>query len=170
MADIGAATAADDSYAMALMTLHGVPAEIVAGVPAVSGASALWSESVAVEQVLRDGDVLRAGGRDLHVRLRPGHSPADTLFTGADGVSLVGDHVLARHPSVTLAEPPPRGPADPRQRPRMILAYRESLAATAAEDLVWALPGHGPTIDDPAAIAPSAWPSRSRAPTACSPR
>ena len=44
----------------------------------------------------RTAIVIRAGGRDLRVVARPGHSTTDTLFVdGAARLAFVGDHLLA---------------------------------------------------------------------------
>jgi glyoxylase-like metal-dependent hydrolase (beta-lactamase superfamily II) len=137
---------------MALMRLHGVPPEIVATVPAISDGARQFSDSLEVGHVLQDGDVLIAGGRELTVRLRPGHSPTDTLFIGGDGVALVADHLLLDNPVVTVAHRPPGGAADPRLRPRALAEYRRSLAATVADGLTALYPGHGSQIDDPAHV------------------
>ena len=46
--------------------------------------------------MLAEGDEIRAGGRDLRVVARPGHSTTDTLFVDdRAGLALVGDHLLA---------------------------------------------------------------------------
>jgi glyoxylase-like metal-dependent hydrolase (beta-lactamase superfamily II) len=143
---------AESEYEVALMQLHGVPPEIVGTVPLISADAQPFSDSLVVEQTLLHGDVLVAGGRELEVRLRPGHSPTDTLFVGTDGVALVADHLLLEHPVVTVAHRPPTGSADPRLRPRALLAYRQSLAATARDELSVAYPGHGPRIERPAQV------------------
>jgi glyoxylase-like metal-dependent hydrolase (beta-lactamase superfamily II) len=150
LADEPATRSAEDTYVMELMRLHGVPPEIVDAVPAISADARQFSDSLEVEHVLHDGHVLVAGGRDLTVRLRPGHSPTDTLFVGEDGLALVADHLLRDSPVVTVAHRPPGGSPDPRLRPRALVEYRRSLAATVADGLTVAYPGHGSHIDDPA--------------------
>jgi glyoxylase-like metal-dependent hydrolase (beta-lactamase superfamily II) len=150
--DEPATRGAEDAYEMELMRLHGVPPEIVGAVPAISADARRFSDSLEVEHVLRDGDVLVAGGRELTVRLRPGHSPTDTLFIGVDGVALVADHLLLDNPAVTVAHRPPGGSPDPRLRPRALIEYRSSLAATVADGLTVAYPGHGSQIDEPAQV------------------
>lgn len=44
--------------------------------------------------VLREGDVLHAGGLQLRVVLAPGHTPGHVIFVG-DGLAFVGDVVFA---------------------------------------------------------------------------
>jgi glyoxylase-like metal-dependent hydrolase (beta-lactamase superfamily II) len=142
----------EEAYAVALMALHGVSPEIAQTVPAVSQATSGWTETLVVDRVLHDGDELVAGGRAFTVRPRPGHSPTDTLFIASDGVALVADHLLLRHSVALLAHRPPGGSDDPRERPRALLDYRRSLAATARDQLRIAYPGHGDHIDDLAAV------------------
>jgi glyoxylase-like metal-dependent hydrolase (beta-lactamase superfamily II) len=150
--DEPASREAEGAYAMALMRLHGAPEAVVRNMPAISADARQFSDSLVVEHPLRDGDVLLAGGRALEVRLRPGHSPTDTLFVAGDGVALVADHLLLDNPAVTVAHRPPDGPDDPRLRPRALLAYRQSLSATARDELVVAYPGHGERIERPADV------------------
>lgn len=140
--------AREDAYEMALMKLHGVPAEVVRTVPAISADAQQFSDSLAVDHLLADGDTLTAGGRELHVRLRPGHSPTDTIFVDEDGAALVADHLLLDNPAVTVAHRPPQGSDDPRLRPRALLVYRDSLAATKSDAIGRAYAGHGAPIDD----------------------
>ncbi len=142
----------EEAYAAALIALHGGPPEIAQAIPAMSQATSRWTETLVVEHVLREGDELVAGGRRFVVHLRPGHSPTDTLFAGTDGVALVADHLLLRHPVALLAHAPPGGSDDPRARPRAALDYRRSLAATVDDEIAVAHPGHGPAIDDVASV------------------
>ena len=75
--------------------------------------------------MLSDGDVIRAGGRDLRVVARPGHSTTDTLFVDdAERIAFVGDHLLASISSNTEVYPAvePDG-----TRPRARVEYLESL-------------------------------------------
>ena len=152
MADLDTAARLEDDYEMALLAFHGAPAEVIATVPPVSKAGREWLAAVAVDRVLHDGDVLHAGGWDYTVRLRPGHTWCDTLLLRADGVALVGDHLLANIAVAVLSHRPPAGPLDVRERPSAMLAYRASLAATAVDGPTVAHGGHGPQIDDPRAL------------------
>jgi glyoxylase-like metal-dependent hydrolase (beta-lactamase superfamily II) len=153
MADEPAARAAEEAYEMALMRLHGMPEELVARVPEASIVARGHTASVNIDRRLRDGDVLRAGGRDLDVRLRPGHSPTDTLFVDSAGNALVADHLLEAGPSVVIAHRPPHGPDDPRSRPRTSLAYRNSLHELRDGAVRTAYAGHGaPIVDVPALV------------------
>jgi glyoxylase-like metal-dependent hydrolase (beta-lactamase superfamily II) len=146
--DVGATRAADDAYAEALLALHGAPSEVVATVAEAFAHAPAFDVSVDVTVACRDGDILLAGGTELAVLARPGHSPTDTIFAHEDEWALVADHLLARGPSVVMAHRPPAGSDDPRRRPRAMLGYRDSLARTAALGLRRAFPGHGAAVDD----------------------
>src|SRR3954470_17695925 len=71
---------ADRRYSHAMRRHHGVPDAVIEGNEGfwdfIREASDPWHTS----RVLADGDVVRAGGRDLRVVARPGHSTTDTLF------------------------------------------------------------------------------------------
>ena len=93
---------------------------------------------------LADGDVVRAGGRDLRAILRPGHSLADTLFVDdRDAIAFVGDHLLAAISSNTEILPEPGD-----ERPRARVTYLDGLRRTAAMPLRRLYTGHGGVIDD----------------------
>ena len=99
---------------------------------------------------LRHGDRIRAGGRDLHVLARPGHSTTDTLFVDdADGIAFVGDHLLARISSNTEIYPAdePDG-----TRPRARVEYLRNLRRTARLPVQRLLTGHGQPVTDHAQL------------------
>jgi glyoxylase-like metal-dependent hydrolase (beta-lactamase superfamily II) len=136
---------ADRSFSHALMRHHGVPDSVI------DANEGFWefirdsSDAWHTDHVLADGDVVRAGGRDLRVVARPGHSTTDTLFVDdADGLAFVGDHLLASVSSNTEIYPAvePDG-----TRPRARVAYLESLQRTAAMPLRHLFTGHGKVID-----------------------
>jgi glyoxylase-like metal-dependent hydrolase (beta-lactamase superfamily II) len=137
-----AAVADDRSFARALMREHGVPE------PLFGRADALWdyiastAEPFEADIRLRDGDRIRAGGRDLHVVARPGHSLTDTLFVDAkERVAFVGDHLLARiSPNTEIYESAGAG------RSRSRVQYLDGLKRTAKMPLDRILSGHGPAI------------------------
>jgi glyoxylase-like metal-dependent hydrolase (beta-lactamase superfamily II) len=149
--DEAASRAREDGYETALMRLHGTPENVLATVDEASRDAREYSRSVVVDRPLRHGDELIAGGRRLIAQLRPGHSPTDTLLVDEDGTAIVGDHLLASGPVATVSHRPPRGPADPRARSSALLTYRASLLETAELGLRTGLPGHGDTVQDPAA-------------------
>jgi glyoxylase-like metal-dependent hydrolase (beta-lactamase superfamily II) len=150
--DESASRETETAYEIALMRLHGAPASVVDTVAPIFAGARQFSDSLVVDRPLADGDVIVAGGRELEARLRPGHSPTDTLFVDRDGVALVADHLLLDGPAVTVAHRPPAGSDDIRARPSALLEYRASLAATARDELTVAYPGHGARIERPAEI------------------
>jgi glyoxylase-like metal-dependent hydrolase (beta-lactamase superfamily II) len=140
-ADYPARVAGERCFSRELMATHGVPAQVVAD------NEGFWdyindnSESFSADIRLVEGSRIRAGGRDLRVVERPGHSTTDTLFVDdAARVAFVGDHVLASISSNTEIYP---GPGEQRARPQARQSYLESLEKTAAMPLERLLTGHG---------------------------
>lgn len=150
LSDPDATRAAQDAYRKALISLHGGPPEELVRVTEASAFASSFSAAVEVTVQLREGETITAGGHELTVHRRPGHSPTDTILVDADGWALVADHLPARGRTLAVAHRPAKG-ADPRDRPPGLLLYRESLAKTAALDLRRAFPGHGLIVEDPAA-------------------
>lgn len=158
LADIGASMEADDAYAVALMRRHGVGERTIETLGGVSRAFRRFAGGdVAVTVALRDGGELTAGGRRWTVAERPGHSPTDTTLA-ADGLLLAGDHLLEKISSNPIAHVP-IGAADPvalaasHDRPRTLMTYLASQAATAAADCgELVLPGHGDPFTGAAAL------------------
>jgi glyoxylase-like metal-dependent hydrolase (beta-lactamase superfamily II) len=137
---------ADRRFSHALMRHHGVPDDVI------DGNEDFWdfireaSDAWRTDDVLTHGDVVRAGGRDLKVVARPGHSTTDTLFVDeAERLAFVGDHLLATISSNTEVYPAlePDG-----TRPRARVEYLEALRRTAAMPLACLLSGHGDPITD----------------------
>jgi glyoxylase-like metal-dependent hydrolase (beta-lactamase superfamily II) len=153
LADYGGQADADDSFAQQIMLRHGIPAEIVTALRAVSAGFRGWGAAVDVTRTLRDGEQLRLRDRTLTVLHRPGHSPSDTVFLDerpADGersILLGADHLIkhiSSNPLLTRplgSEPDYAGP-----RPQALLTYIDSLQKTRAMELSLVLPGHGPPI------------------------
>jgi glyoxylase-like metal-dependent hydrolase (beta-lactamase superfamily II) len=135
---------ADRSFSRALMRHHGVPQ------PAIDENESFWdyirdsSEAWHTDRVLAHGERVRAGGRDLRVVGRPGHSTTDTLFVDDRArLAFVGDHLLASVSSNTEIYPA----VEPdRTRPRARVEYLTSLSLTAAMPLARLLSGHGDVI------------------------
>ena len=72
--------------------------------------------------MLADGEHIRAGGRDLRVVARPGHSTTDALLVDErERIAFVGDHLLAKISSNTeiypALEPDGHAPARARRVP-----------------------------------------------------
>jgi glyoxylase-like metal-dependent hydrolase (beta-lactamase superfamily II) len=149
LADFDGAMDRDDAYAVATMVRHGLDADTRETLNQVSRGFRHYSTGVAVDRVLADGATLVAGGRTLRVHERPGHSPTDTVFhEEATGLLVGGDHMLERISSNPIAHAPidARGPvavAGETDRARPLVAYLDSLRATAALDVGTILPGHG---------------------------
>jgi glyoxylase-like metal-dependent hydrolase (beta-lactamase superfamily II) len=138
-------TTSERCFSRALMAAHGVPDQVIADNEGFWDFIRDNSESFRTDIRLLEGDVIRAGGRDLRVVVRPGHSTTDTLLVDdEERVAFVGDHVLAGISSNTEIYP---GPGEEQVRPRARLTYLESLRATAAMPLATLLTGHGPPVN-----------------------
>jgi glyoxylase-like metal-dependent hydrolase (beta-lactamase superfamily II) len=137
-ADFEARLASDRAFSAELMAAHGVPREVIAEGAELWDFIAANGERFQTDRRLAEGDRVRAGGRDLRVVPRPGHSATDTLLVDeAGGVAFAGDHLLATISSNTEIDP---------QRPRSRAEYLQSLRRTAAMPLRRLLTGHGTEI------------------------
>ncbi|MGZ4172099.1 MAG: MBL fold metallo-hydrolase [Solirubrobacteraceae bacterium] len=151
-ADYGAryldAVAEDRAFARELMRGHGVPEALFAPTDALWEYIASTAEPFDADIRLRDGDRIRAGGRDLDVVARPGHSLTDTLFVDArERVAFVGDHLLARiSPNTEIYAAAGAG------RSRSRIQYLDGLKRTATMPLARLLPGHGPAMRSAAPV------------------
>jgi glyoxylase-like metal-dependent hydrolase (beta-lactamase superfamily II) len=139
-------SAADRSFSRELMRHHGVPESVI------ESGEGFWdyirdtSEAYRTDVVLADRDVIAAGGRDLRIVARPGHSTTDALFVDErSGTAFVGDHLLAGISSnaeiVPVAEPT-------GSRPQARTQYLASLERTASMPLALLLTGHGDAVAD----------------------
>ena len=141
-----AANEADDDFATEMMLRHGIPEDMATALRSVSLAFRAWGSRADVTRPLRDGEPLALGDRTLHVHHRPGHSPTDTVFHDRERRMLIGaDHLLAHVSSNPLLTRPRDGSTE---RPKALLQYLDSLAATREMDLDLVLPGHGDPITD----------------------
>ena len=97
------------------------------------------------DEGLTDGDVVLAGGCELHVIATPGHSVDSlSLLLPADGALLTGDSVLGRGTTVIAGGDGSLGD---------YLRSLDTMKALADEGaLRLLLPGHGPVLPDPAAV------------------
>ncbi len=134
--------ARDRSFARRLMGAHGVPEALFGPTDAMWDYIAATAESFDADVRLADGDCIHAGGRELQVLSRPGHSATDTLFVDARArLALVGDHLLARiSPNTEIYETADGG------RSKSRVDYLNSLRRTASMPLDQLFPGHGPAI------------------------
>jgi glyoxylase-like metal-dependent hydrolase (beta-lactamase superfamily II) len=141
---------ADRGFSRELMRHHGVPDETILANEGFWDYIRDASESYDTDVRLSDGDLVRAGGRDLRVLARPGHSTTDTLLVDEESATaFVGDHLLAGISSnaevVPVAEPT-------GSRPRARIEYLSNLKRTAAMPLDQLLTGHGERVDDHAGL------------------
>jgi glyoxylase-like metal-dependent hydrolase (beta-lactamase superfamily II) len=138
--------AADRRFSLALMRHHGVPEPVIAATEEFWEMLRTQSDAYVADLVLADGEHVRAGGRDLRVIARPGHSTTDALLVDDHSrLAFVGDHLLAKISSNTEIYPAlePTG-----SRPRARVEYLDSLRRTAAMPLNRLLTGHGSDITD----------------------
>ncbi len=136
------------------MLRHGIPADIVTALRAVSASFRAWGSAVEVTRPLRDGEELRLRDRTLRVLHRPGHSPSDTvLHDESRSILLAADHLIKHISSNALLARPLGAPADfTGPRPRALVDYIASLQRTRAMDLSMVLSGHGEPIADHKAL------------------
>ncbi len=148
----------EDALAESLMRRHGLDGDLVTTLRATARSLRGWGAPVPVGRALTDGQSLEFAGLRLEVLHRPGHSPSDTVFHDAErGVLIGGDHLLGHissNPVLALALGGRSGdPADGRPKP--LLRYLESLAATRAMAVEVVLPGHGQPVTDVAGLIDS---------------
>ncbi len=154
LGDYRQAAELDDRFAEQTMLLHGIPADVVTALRAVSASFRAWGSAVDVTRPLHDGEELRLRDRALRVHHRPGHSPSDTVFLDETrSIMLAADHLI-KHISSNplLSRPLGAAPDFSGPRPRALVDYIASLRLTRAEDLSLVLPGHGEPIIDHAAL------------------
>ena len=88
---------------------------------------------------MQDGQIIRAGNRDLTAIHTPGHAPDHmSLWDEARREAYTGDMVI--RPGTVLI---------PAGRGGNLREYLQSLERLAALDALRLFPGHGPTIEDP---------------------
>ena len=155
LASFGEQAELDDVFAERLMLRHGIPADVVSALRALSQSFRGWGSAVEVSRPLADGAEIRLRDRTLRVLHRPGHSPSDTVFLDESrSILLSADHLI-KHISSNPLLARPLGPeadhadrAGIEQRPRALMTYISSLEKTRAMDLSLVLPGHGQPIVD----------------------
>jgi glyoxylase-like metal-dependent hydrolase (beta-lactamase superfamily II) len=159
LASFGRETDLDDAFAQGLMLRHGIPADVVTALRAVSASFRGWGASVEVTQPLAADGELRLRDRTLRVLHRPGHSPSDTVFLddrskiGQPSILLAADHLIAHISSnPLLARPLGAEPDVGTARPQALLTYMASLELTREMELSLVLPGHGDPIVDHVAL------------------
>ena len=141
---------ADDAFARDVMLRNGIPEDVVSALQSVSRAFRAWGARADVTRVLRHGETVELRDRSFDVFHRPGHSPTDTIFLDRPRkLLLAADHLLAHISSNPLITRPRDGSGE---RPKALVNYLESLAATREMDLDLVLPGHGDPITDHRAL------------------
>jgi glyoxylase-like metal-dependent hydrolase (beta-lactamase superfamily II) len=149
-ADYGASyaerSAADRSFSLELMRHHGVPESVIEANEGFWDFIRDTSEAFVTDVVLSDRDVIAAGGRELRILARPGHSTTDSLLVDeGSATAFVGDHLLSGISSNTEVVPA----AEPTgSRPRARIEYLGNLRRTAAMPLGRLLTGHGEPVTD----------------------
>jgi len=155
LARFGEQAELDDFFAERIMLRHGIPAEVVAALRAVTASFRAWGSAVEITRPLSDGGQLQLRDRTLGVFHRPGHSPSDTVFLDQSrSILLAADHLIAHISSNPLLARPlddhsPGGMgAGADERPQALITYISSLQKTRAMELSLVLPGHGEPIVD----------------------
>jgi glyoxylase-like metal-dependent hydrolase (beta-lactamase superfamily II) len=150
----GSETDRDDAFAEGIMLRHGIPAEIVTALRAVSAGFRAWGAAVETTRPLDDGGEITLRDRTLKVLHRPGHSPSDTVFLDAQrSIMLSADHLIAHISSNPLLARPLDADADPDgPRPQALLTYMRSMQSTREMDVDLVLPGHGRPITNHAEL------------------
>jgi glyoxylase-like metal-dependent hydrolase (beta-lactamase superfamily II) len=139
-------SADDRAFSRELMLHHGVPESVI------DANEGFWefirdgSDPYHTDARLADGDLIRAGGRDLRIVARPGHSTTDALLVDEHSeTAFVGDHLLAGISSNSEVVPA----AEPDgSRPRARIEYLSNLRRTAAMPLARLFTGHGDPVTD----------------------
>jgi glyoxylase-like metal-dependent hydrolase (beta-lactamase superfamily II) len=144
----------DDRFAEQTMLRHGITADVVTALRAVSASFRAWGSAVEVTRPLHDGEELQLRDRVLRVHPRPGHSPSDTVFLDESrSLMLAADHLIKHISSNPLISRPLNAAPDfSGPRPRALVDYIASLRLTRAMELALVLPGHGEPISDHVAL------------------
>lgn len=148
LSDWAASAELDDEMAAQTMTRNGLPKSTGDAVKQVARAYRAFGDSVAATGTFSDGDQIIIGDMEFAVHWRPGHSPTDTVFVRADGLTIAGDHLL---PEISSNPVLSRDFVTDQQstdlvRFRSLPAYVASLKATREMNLGQILPGHGPVF------------------------
>jgi glyoxylase-like metal-dependent hydrolase (beta-lactamase superfamily II) len=109
----------------------------------VDGVAALLERTCAAVLVAAEGSTIEGGGLRIHVLETPGHT-ADSRCFVVGQTMLTGDTVLGSGTSVVAW--PDGDLAD------YLTSLRRLHGLAAAGSVTRMLPGHGPVIDDPAAV------------------
>ncbi|MFN8159840.1 MAG: MBL fold metallo-hydrolase [Solirubrobacterales bacterium] len=150
LANFRADSEADDAFAAELMSMHGVPGQVVSVLRTVTASFRGWGASAKVTRPLADGERLAFAGRELQAFHRPGHSPSDTVFWDERRrILLAADHLIKHISSNPLLTRPLDGSPG---RTRALVSYLDSLRATREMPAEIVLAGHGEPITDHVAL------------------
>ena len=141
----GEHVAEEKAYFARFLAEHGVPGRLRGADKGYWDWLERSAEDCRPDLRLAGGATVRAGGRDLRVLHRPGHSETDTLYVDdARRFAFVGDHLLA---TPAIAE---QGP----DRTRPLARYLANLRLLAEQDMGTLHTGHGEDVlDHRAAVA-----------------
>jgi glyoxylase-like metal-dependent hydrolase (beta-lactamase superfamily II) len=143
-------SAKDRAFSIELMRHHGVPEAVIESTEGFWTMIRDGSQPYRTDLRLADGELVTAGGRDLRILARPGHSTTDTLLVDEQiATAFVGDHLLAGISS--NAEVVPAAEPD-GSRPRARIQYLTNMQRTAAMPLDRLLTGHGDPVTDHARL------------------
>jgi glyoxylase-like metal-dependent hydrolase (beta-lactamase superfamily II) len=143
------AMAAEQEFTSAVMRRYGLASDAIAIAAAQSRSTRGYGQSVVVDRVVNDGDIIAVGNRNVRVLSRPGHSPGDTIYALGDDTAFVGDHVLARISSNPVIHRPVSGSVDPADRDPALALYIRSLERTREEGYRVLRGGHGEVVTEP---------------------
>jgi len=136
----------DRERALAVMIDLGMPAEVIATLPAGLEALREMIQAPPRDRVmaLDDGDVFEAGGRRFDVLVTPGHAQGHVSLHSAS-ILFSGDHLLPHitpNPAIEIDDESDIG------RRQSLVEYLASLDRFVDLDPDAVLPGHGPAFSD----------------------
>ncbi len=146
----GDAEAQRTTFYRDVMHWAGVPVDALQALAGARRDARRYSEPVALDRTLADGDVLQLGGEDWRVLHTPGHTgDLICLYQPQRRVLLSSDHLLpdiSSNPVIERAVPGQPGLA------RRLVDYMAQLRRVAEMDIALTLPGHGQPITDHRAL------------------
>ncbi|NHN41132.1 MBL fold metallo-hydrolase [Halorubellus sp. JP-L1] len=141
----------EQRYFQEFFQRHGMAQSTAKTVTELPEAFVQYAPDVDTDRVLDAADTVTVDGRTLDVGTTTGHAPGELTFAydhDDERHAVVGDNVLPEITPNPLLQPPMEEGDD---RPRVLPAFNDALAALRARDYDRLLPGHREVIDDPAA-------------------
>lgn len=139
------------TYFRTLFVRHGLAEQDARAIADITAGFTRYVADCTVDRVLETGDVVDLEAGTLSVSRLAGHAPGELCFAYEDEdeddrCAIVGDHVLPEITPNPLLQPPdePGG-----ERPRVLPAFNDSLAALRDREFDRLLPGHGAVIERP---------------------